>query len=188
MNKPLIVTFVGIPGSGKTTFAKQLAERLGCTVLNSDGIRMSMWKTLDAIHATHSDPEARAHANQLTFGAMNYAAKQILSAGQSVVYDCNANRLTERKEKHDIARETNAISVVVRIKVPYETSLSRIQYRDEAHDQRRISEAKANAVLERFMSEIEEPTNDEAVVVTISGEDSFEDQYSVFDAKLQADS
>lgn len=182
MKKPLLVMFVGIPGSGKTTFARQLAQELGAVLLNSDGLRMSMWGSLDAIQATHGSVEERKAANKLTFGAMNYAANQALAAGVSAVYDCNANHAWERQEKHDIAKSQGAISVVVRIKVPYDVSLHRVQARDEAHDQRKFpTEKRARQVLDRFAAEIEEPTADE-FVVEIDGEQSFEQQYGVFRA------
>jgi len=184
MRKPILITFVGVPGSGKTTFAKQLARELHAVILNSDSIRLEMWKTLDAIQSTHANPDERKYANQLTFGAMNYAARQILAAGHSVIYDCNANHLWERQEKHDIARETDALSIVIRITVPYDLSLERIQQREVSHDSRRISSDKAGEILERFMNEIEEPTTDEHVI-KIDGAQSFDEQFQSFQSQLE---
>lgn len=176
--------FVGVPGSGKTTFARQLAKKLDAVLLNSDGIRMSMWGSLDAISVTHQDPEARKHSNKLTFGAMNYAANQALHAGHSVIYDCNANHVQERQEKYDIAKKQGALCVVIRIKVPYETSLHRVQTREEAHDQRKFSLDKARLVIDRFVAEIEEPTPTERVI-RISGEIPFEEQYATFEREVE---
>lgn len=176
---PIIVLFVGVPGSGKTTFARQLADKLQAIILNSDAVRMAMWGSLEAIQATHQNPEERKAANGLTFGAMNYAAQQALAAGVSVIYDCNANHIWERQEKHDIAKEQGAVSVVVRIRVPYDTSLIRVQQREESHDQRRISPEKARKVLDRFVAEIEEPTAREKVI-EIDGGAPFDEQYQAF--------
>jgi len=184
MTKPLLVTFVGIPGSGKTTFARHLGAHLGAVILNSDSIRIAMWRTREAIEATHTDTAERKFGNQLTFGAMNYAAEQIIAAGTSVIYDCNANKLSERQEKHDIADAHGALSVVVRIRVPYEVSLERITGRDEAHDSRRISTDRASGVLDRFISEIEEPTSPE-LVIDIDGTASSDAQLLAFDAAIQ---
>ena len=184
MTKPIIVTFIGIPGSGKTTFARQLAGELQAVILNSDSIRLGMWKTLDAIQATHADPDERKHANQLTFGAMNYVAKQILAAGYSIIYDCNANHLWERQEKHDIARETGALSVVVRITVSPDLSLARIQEREVSHDSRRIAPEKAIEIIDRFTKEIEEPTADEQVI-KIDGAQPFDRQFESFQSQLR---
>lgn len=185
MTKPLLVMFVGVPGSGKTTFARQLAARLNAVILNSDALRMGMWQTLEMIQSTHSSLEERKAANKLTFGAMNYAADRILAAGYSVVYDCNANHEWERQEKHDIARNNGALSIVIRIRVPYELSLDRIQNREVAHDQRRISADRAVEVLDRFVNEIDEPTENEATI-EISGEIPFEEQYQSFTMQLEA--
>lgn len=179
----ILVTFVGIPGSGKTTFARNLARELDATVLASDSIRLSMWGTLENIQKTHTDPLERKNANKLVFGAMNYSAKQILDAGYSVIYDCNANHVWERNEKHDIAHETDALSVVVRIKVPYELSLERLQQREATHDARQFTREKAIEVLERFTNEIEEPTADENVIA-IDGSISFDEQYKSFQSQL----
>ncbi len=183
MNTPLLIMFVGIPGSGKTALAKRLAEELSAVILNSDGIRMSMWHSLEAIQATHASLEERKANNLLTFGAMNYAADQILAAGYSVVYDCNANHRYERDQKHAIAQEHGARSVIVRIRVPYDISLRRIQEREVTHDQRQISADKAQEVLDHFTKEIEEPDSDE-FTIEISGELPFEKQYETFQQKI----
>lgn len=62
--------FVGVPGSGKTTFAKELAVQLGAVTFNSDAIRLSMWGSRDEIWKTHTDSKKRDYGNRLTFGAM----------------------------------------------------------------------------------------------------------------------
>lgn len=183
MSKPFIVLFVGVPGSGKTTFAKNLARKLSAVVLNSDAIRISMWGSVEAIQEDRVGVDARKRNNQLTFGAMNYAADQILQAGVSVVYDCNANHRYERQEKHDIAQKNQAISVIIRITVPYDVSYKRIRERDATHDQRQFPPEKAHDILRRFAAEIEEPDPDE-FVIEIDGEQPFEEQYRVFMGKI----
>lgn len=183
MKKPLLVMFVGVPGSGKTTFARQLAAHLNAVLLNSDALRMAMWRDLESIQATHSTQEERDRANSLTFGAMNYAAARTQAAGYSVVYDCNANHMWERQEKHDIANDNDGLSVVVRIRVPYALSLDRIQSREVTHDQRRITADRAQQVLDRFVAEIEEPSADENVI-EISGVSSFDEQLESFQSQL----
>lgn len=179
MTRPLIVVFVGVPGSGKTTFARQLAAKLSAVILSSDSMRLSMWQSLEAIQASHVDQQERKAANLLTFGAMNYAARQVVASGNSVVYDANANSVAERNEKHDIARDYNALSVVVRIQVPRELSIQRLQERTPTHDSRQFSAEKATGVVDKFQSEIEEPHEDEHVIA-IDGTMPFHEQYAFF--------
>lgn len=180
---PLIVLFVGVPGSGKTTFTKQLAQEIGAIVLSSDSLRIAMWGDRTNVDANHATSEMRAVANKLTFGAMNYAAQQSIAAGHDVIYDANANRYEERREKYDIAERYGAKAVVIRIKVPYETSLMRLQDRVETHDSRRFERERAGQVIDRFMLEIEEPTAIEKVI-NIDGEAPFKEQYASFTKQL----
>lgn len=183
-DSPLLIMFVGIPGSGKTTFARQLAKRLDAVILSSDSIRIWMWGSRDAIPSSQHGIEEKRQANELTFGAMNYAANQVLSTGRSVIYDCNANRISERQEKHDIAKKQDAVSLVIRIKVPYEVSLTRVQLREDTHDQRQMPLEKAQAVLKRFLDEIEEPTAKEKTIF-IDGQQAFEQQIAEFQTQLK---
>lgn len=115
---------------------------------------------------------------------MDYAANQVMAAGYSVIYDCNANRFLDRQEKSDIARRNGGFMVVVRIQVPYEISLERVQAREDSHDQRKFSLEKARSVVGRIVSEIEEPTSSENVIL-IDGQACFEDQYAEFAARLK---
>ena len=183
MTRPVIVTFVGVPGSGKTTFAKALAKELNAVLLNSDSMRIAMWGSRKDIENAHTLTHNRAYNNKLTFGGLNYAAEQTIAAGYSVVYDCNANKLEERQQKHDIAARHGAISLVVRIKVPYELSLERIQTREDTHDQRRFTEDKAKNVLTRFMAQLEEPVLPERVI-EIPGDIDQDQQLVIFREKF----
>lgn len=186
MQRPLIVLFVGVPGSGKTTFAKKLAAELHAVTLASDSIRLAMWGSLEAIAASHTTEEERKQTNLLTFGAMNYAAEQIVAAGHSVVFDCIASRYAERAEKHEIAEKHGTLSIVVRMRVPRELSIKRIQERPASHDARRFDNSeKATEVVDKFQQELEEPEAPERYV-EISGEAAFDEQFQVFMAGVDA--
>lgn len=183
MSMPIIVLFVGVPGSGKTALSRALAHELHGVLLASDSMRIGMWGSREAIEYAHNVRDNRTYNNKLTFGALNYATEQIVAAGYSVVYDCNANSLAERAEKHDIAKNHDALSVVVRIKVPHNVSLDRIQTREDTHDQRQFSADKAEGVLAKFAAEIEEPDASEHVI-EIPGDIAQEDQLQIFRQKL----
>lgn len=175
--------FIDLPGSGKTTFAKNLAARIQGVVLSSDSMRLAMWKTLEAIAEAKMNPEERKRSNQIVFGAMDYATQQVLTAGHSVIYDANASHVAERQEKYAIAEECGAVPVIVRIKVPYEVSLHRLQTRPATHDARQLTYERAKDILQNFADNLEEPTEDERVI-EISGEVPFEEQYAVFQQKI----
>ncbi len=176
--------FVGVPGSGKTTFARQLARKINGVTINSDAMRLSMWGSKEAVQRTHSSPRERANGNRLTFGAMDYAAAQILKAGHSVIYDANANNYAERNKMAHIAVENGGVGIVVRINTPHDVAIRRGLEREEAADQPRFVAEKAEDVVKRFAQAIEEPDEREQVVI-ISGEDSFERQYQDFCEQIE---
>lgn len=176
---PLLVMFVGGPGSGKTTFSRLLAKELEAVALNSDAVRVSMWGTKGAVRAAHTDLTSRASNNTLTFGALNYVTRQILRAGHSVIYDANANKQEERMKLAAIALECDATSVVVRLRTPDDVAIQRIIERDDVYDQNRHDEAKAREIVESFRCAIVEPTHRENTI-EISGEIIFEEQYRLF--------
>ncbi len=177
--KPLLVMFLGVPGSGKTTFSKQLRGKISAVVINSDAIRLSMWGSQEEIWKTHADKDARTYANQLTFGALDYAAGQVLAAGYNVIYDCNANKFDERNKMATIATQHGGEAIVVYIKTPHEIAIERITKRQASHDSLQKNPEKAREIVERFASNIEEP-HDSEHVVELSGEVTFDQQYEKF--------
>lgn len=185
ISRPLFIMFIGIPGSGKTYFAKQLAKKLGAVTFNSDATRLAIWGSREAVHSSRPTPELRALNNRMTFGAMGYMASQVLDVGYSVVYDCNANKQHDRKDLYALAKSHGAVAVTIRLQVPYEVSLTRVQQRDDSSDQLQFSEEEARKTLERFTHEIEEPKQDECVVF-INGELPFAEQFETFQNQLNA--
>lgn len=77
MNRPSLILLVGIPGSGKTTYAEKYIEENPNTVhLSSDKIRAELWGN----EATQGD-------NNKVFSLMQSRAIDALNNGQNVVYD-----------------------------------------------------------------------------------------------------
>ena len=110
---------MGIPGSGKTTYLKPLAERYGFTYVSPDEIRMEL--TGDAADQSHDEDVwmlARARI------------AQALEGNGSVVMDATFSRARYRKEFVDFLREAGAHMVIgifanVSLEVAYERNQTR---------------------------------------------------------------
>ncbi len=81
MNKPLLTMFVGVPGSGKTIFARQLAEKLNVVHINSHGFRVALNDLIDSSPYWMDISEERTKIDAAIFSAMVYAARQVLTSG-----------------------------------------------------------------------------------------------------------
>ncbi len=115
------------------------------------------------------------------FGAMDYAARQSLLAGHSVVYDAQQTKCEDRRGIEKIAEETGAIPVLVWIKTSREVALKRGQEREVRNDSHQYDGEKMARLIDRFDSVTDLPQSDENVV-EISGEVPFEEQFEAFNA------
>lgn len=81
------IMLVGLPGSGKSTFAKELSIIENAVVLSSDQIREEMFSDV----SNQESPD-------LIFGEMNRRANNLLSKKKNVIYD--ATNLNRKRRKH----------------------------------------------------------------------------------------
>lgn len=180
LNKPLLVMFLGYPGSGKSYFARQLAEKLNAVRLNGDSMRIAIFKTTEAIDAY---PD-KGMINEQTFGAIDYAVAQVLKTGHTVVYDAHHNKRSIRERLEKLAKEYETKPIVIWIKTPHDVALLRGQTREVTADSRQLSEDLMLAVMNRHMANFDEPASDE-FVVEIPGTIPFEEQFKIFKERLR---
>ena len=76
--RPALIMLVGIPGSGKTTYAKSMAQKLNALHVSSDGIRQELRPNDDWYH-----PEDNGKVYEIMFKRTLDA----LARGQTVLYD-----------------------------------------------------------------------------------------------------
>ncbi|TVT51386.1 AAA family ATPase [Amycolatopsis rhizosphaerae] len=126
-----LVLVGGLPASGKSTLAGEIADRLGAAVLRSDRIR----KELAGIDPEQSaaagyeqglyDP---AHTEQ-TYAELNRRARELLSLGESVVLDASWSSAERRLEISRTATATHSRLVPLRCWAPEVTTANRLAKR-----------------------------------------------------------
>ena len=182
MTKNYIFMMLGLPGSGKSSFARNLADSISSVHLNSDAMRMAIFKSREEIDEIyHSDH--RGILNTYTFGALNYAASSALHNGCSVIYDANNNTKRERLDTVTATKSSDTLAVVVWIQTPFEDAVIRAVRRRESDIQRQLSDDTAREYITKIAAEIEEPGNDENFII-IDGMKPFEQQYHSFQKQL----
>lgn len=176
--QPIVTMFLGYPGSGKSYFAKAMADKINAVRINGDSMRMAMFGSREETKRIY-DSGDRCILNNYVFNGLDYVAEQILLRGNDVVYDAHQNKREDREKIEQIAKRHHALPIVVWIKTPYEVALKRGQEREESVDQRRLTEAEMREVMDRHQANTDTPT-DEELVITIDGEAPFEQQFKQF--------
>jgi uncharacterized protein len=131
-----LVLVGGPPGTGKSTLAAGLADRLGCVLLRSDRVR----KELAGI-----DPEQDAAApyqqgiytpewTERTYTEMLARAERLLGLGESVVLDASWTDPTWRSAAADVAVRTHSDLTAIRCAAPPEVAAARLHGRPGISD------------------------------------------------------
>lgn len=134
MDMPKLILLCGIPGSGKTTYAKQYIENhTNAIYLSSDKIRKELW----------GDESTQGDNNEV-FSLMQNRAVEALHNGQSVVYD--ATNVTRKDRSYIIAICPQFVKIEAHVVwAPIETCIER-----DAARERTVGKAVIDKMLKRF--------------------------------------
>ena len=149
MNRPSLILLVGIPGSGKTTYAeKYIKDHPGTVHLSSDKIREELWGN----EATQGD-------NNEVFSLMQSRAIEALNNGQSVIYD--ATNITRKDRSYIISLCPKFAKIECHIIwAPIETCIKR-----DAARKRTVGKAVIDKMLKRFQAPFVDEGIDEIKVI-----------------------
>ncbi len=199
IERQLLVMMVGIPGSGKTTFARQLAERSDAYRLNMDLLRGELYGTANRQEQKRYSQQARAgldreaiaayeyeRSNQLT-EAFNEKLIINLKAGRSIIIDSSRDNRARRDEHRRTAKQYDALSIIVWMQIPYERAIERATYRKLTADSYPFEEEHlAREEIDRCLQRLDFPGDDE-LCVRVDGQQSFNEQFaSIYECCRQA--
>lgn len=171
--RPLILALFGLPGSGKSLFARQMADYLGISHVSSDRIRYELFE--NQTYSRQEDLVVQSMTALMT--------EQLLHAHVSVIYDMSPNRIQDRRNLRELAKKNGAEILVVWVQIDGESAFNRVKNRD-----RRTVEDKFNSPMnkEQFETVIRQmqPFEQHEQYVVISGKHLFPNQRSVVMKKL----
>ncbi len=129
--KPLLLIMSGLIGTGKTTVAQNLSQRLGLVMISSDATR----KRLAGIPLTaHRFDEFKTGIysedfTRKTYNEMFTEAEKFLLEGQSVILDASFKKREDRLRAKNIADKTGADFLVIECVLEEEITKKRLEQR-----------------------------------------------------------
>ena len=145
---------MGLPGSGKTTLAKQIQSLTKATILSSDEYRLMLFP----------DPTFSQKEHDSLYAMLDHNVEHLLSAGRSIIYDANLNRRHHRTEKYALANKYNANIKLWWVQTPQLIAKGR---RVDEQDPRLVPTGESSErMFDRIATVFEEPLpNEEYIVV-----------------------
>lgn len=113
----MLILITGLPGTGKTTLAREYAAKYGALHLNSDLLRRELGLM------GHYRPEDK----KKVYDALLERAREALSAGKEVVVDSTFFKESIRKPFRTLAAECNARLYWVEVRASERTIRERVQ-------------------------------------------------------------
>ncbi len=170
--KQTLFIAVGIPGSGKSYLARQLADSMKLMRISEDRIRLELFET----------PQYSKDENAIVNNLLMYFLDETLQSGQSVIIDGEFGLRKTRRKFHELATASGAASILIWTQTDVETAYRRATNRDKRRPDDRYTPELNEADFDKFVARFKPPTNEKALVV--SGKHLFKAQQANILRKL----
>lgn len=129
--RPVLVVMVGLPGSGKSSFARLLAAALDAAHVQSDVLRRQAFP----------EPRYTTAEHQAVFQLVHQHIQELLRQGRVVVFDATNLYEHKRQDAYRLAEAAGAGVVVVHTYAPEQVVAQRMAVRSAGADAEDASEA-----------------------------------------------
>ena len=151
MNNTLYIT-VGLPGSGKSTYAKEFIKGKEIEYLSSDSLRAVFGKS-----------EEDQTVTPLVFGHIKRKVDEFLKDGKNVMVDATSVNRRERSDYINSAKKYGAKVVALVFKMDRQGLIDRNKKRGEQGGR-----VVPTNIIDRMLSKYEDPSFNEGIDVIIN--------------------
>ena len=150
MNNTLYIT-VGLPGSGKSTYAKEFIKGKEIEYLSSDSLR-----------AVYGKDETDQSVTSIVFGHIKRKVDEFLKDGKNVIVDATSVNRKERSDYINTAKKYGAKVVAIVFKMDRQGLIDRNKKRGEQGGR-----VVPDWVIDKMLNKFEDPSYDEGIDVMI---------------------
>ena len=156
LNSPVIITYYGMPLSGKTLLSTNISDLLGMAHVSSERLRYELFE----------DPRHDKTEHQIIMQLMDYMTEQFIKNGISVVYDISLSRAVDRKRVKDLARRLRAHELLLWLQIDSDTAWARSKQRDKRKAEDKYAPKLTQDQFKQYIKIMQNPTNEEYLVLS----------------------
>jgi len=130
-SQPTVILVSGMPASGKSTLAEQLAAALGIPCFTKDGIKELLYDA-EEVPANELDEETSERLGAQAITVLYYIAQRALDAGGSVLLEANFRSELARTQIEPFRSQARVLQVACQ--VPMERIVERFEERQEGDE------------------------------------------------------
>lgn len=145
---------VGLPGTGKSSIVENLSEKISCSVISTDGVRLQM----------RQQPTYTAAEMMLVYEVCYSIAEVRLRKGERVVFDASNYLAARRDHLARIGRRCGSAVAVCYVQAAQETIRERLHQRISGK-RRATDMSDADWSVYKWMVEAQEPVTGEHIIV-----------------------
>lgn len=155
--RPQLTLMLGLPGSGKTTIATEIARQTGAIHVSSDAFRLAMFPK----------PTFDQSEHDLLYRTLDYITELLLASGVDVIYDANLNRFEHRADKYAICKKYGARTRLIWVQT--DRALAQARRVADSHDGLRPPFESPEAMFARIASIFEAPDGHTEPFTSVDG-------------------
>lgn len=154
--QPLVMMMVGIPGAGKSFFAKRFSDTFSAPVVSVDRIRYELF----------AQPQFSSEENSIVQRLAEYQIEELLKAKRTFIVDGACNAKTDRLRLQQMAKKNSFDTLVVWVQTHEPTAQSRATKRSQRRADDTFNSSLSDEQFNAFARRLTAPNRENHVVVS----------------------
>jgi predicted kinase len=154
--KPLLIMIVGVPGAGKSFFAKHFSEMFSAPVVGTDRIRFELF----------SEPQFTADEQDIIHHLVEYQVEELLKSKATFLVDGSCNAKVERLKLAQLAKKAGYNTLVVWVQTHETTARNRATKRSSRRTDDAYNISISPDWFEAQQRRLTAPTTENYVVIS----------------------
>ncbi len=173
LSRPLVITVIGQPGSGKSFFARQFAEMFGAPLVSYDFLR----------HTIFPDSQYSPDEDKLVGSLGHEQTQELMRTGKTIIVDGGMNTRAARAELDKLLKKHNYGTLAVWVQTDEPTCRARSLKRSKKRNGDALNTSMDEKAFVRYARQFNAPVISDQVIV-ISGKHTFASQAKIVLRKL----